>query len=223
MDKRNQKPGETVADLCVAIQKLSEFCEFGTTLNDALRDRLVCGLVNEQIQRRLLVEADLTYDRAKAIAIAAETATKDAVELRQPSAPLRSDVNKLKSTSTRAGATQASSTSRIPHDAGTASCTRCGRKNHKQSECYFRDKACHRCPKIGHTKRMCKSSTSQPMNRQRNKAKVHHIEPDSASDTDGEYVGMLNYVVTSDVTATKSTLNIVTVQPIMVKMSIRRC
>ena len=74
--KRNQKPGETISEYCVAIQKLSEHCEFGTTLNDTLRDRLVCGLANEHIQRKLLVEADLTHDRAKAVALAAETATK---------------------------------------------------------------------------------------------------------------------------------------------------
>ncbi len=90
--KRNQQAGESISDYCVAIQKLSEHCEFGTTLRDALRDRLVCGLLNEHIQRKLLVEVDLSYDKAKAIALAAETATKDAEELRkQPS----HDVNKL--------------------------------------------------------------------------------------------------------------------------------
>jgi len=58
--KRHQQKDENVSDFCVAIQKLSENCQFGTTLFDALRDRLVCGLASEQIQRRLLTEADLT-------------------------------------------------------------------------------------------------------------------------------------------------------------------
>jgi hypothetical protein len=44
-----------------------------------------------------LVEADLTYDKARTIAIASETATKDNEELRkQPN----SDVNKLKAKAT---------------------------------------------------------------------------------------------------------------------------
>jgi len=119
--RRNQNAGESIADFCVAIQKLSEHCQFGTTLNDALRDRLVCGLANEHIQRKLLVEAALTYDRAKTIAIAAETAVKDAVELRhQPTAASATDVNKLTA----------------------PKCTRCGKGNHTSAECFFRDKIC---------------------------------------------------------------------------------
>ena len=49
--KRHQLKDENVSDFCVAIQKLSEHCQFGTALSDALRDRLVCGLASEQIQR----------------------------------------------------------------------------------------------------------------------------------------------------------------------------
>jgi hypothetical protein len=100
--KRNQRAGESISEYCIAIQKLSEHCDFGTTLNNSLRDRLVCGLANEHIQRKLLVEADLTYDRAKAIALAAETATKDAEELRkQPM--IEADVNKLQARVSKRG------------------------------------------------------------------------------------------------------------------------
>ena len=47
--KRNQQAGEAVADFCIAIQKLAEYCDFGTNLSDSLRDRLVCGLASEAI------------------------------------------------------------------------------------------------------------------------------------------------------------------------------
>ena len=53
--KRNQ--GEkNVAAYMAELRKLADTCEFGTYLCDALRDRLVCGLRNEAIQRRLLTE-----------------------------------------------------------------------------------------------------------------------------------------------------------------------
>lgn len=39
-----------------ALHKLAEHCEFGDVLNDSLRDRLVCGLRNEAIQKKLLTE-----------------------------------------------------------------------------------------------------------------------------------------------------------------------
>ena len=169
--KRNQKVGESVSDFCVAIQKLSEHCQFGTTLNDALRDRLVCSLASENIQRKLLIEADLTYERAKNIAIAAETATKDAEELRKP---MPTEVNKMKA--------KRPSTKVVTADGkASVTCSRCGRKNHDQTECYFRDKICHKCNKKGHTKKMCRS---KPLNPNCSKKRVNCMEEETHSDSD---------------------------------------
>ncbi|KAL1230941.1 D-amino acid dehydrogenase [Trichinella spiralis] len=50
-----------------------------------LRDRLVGGMRDEAIQRRLLAESNLTFDLAQKIAIAAETAHKNTEEIRTPS------------------------------------------------------------------------------------------------------------------------------------------
>ena len=59
------------------LKKLLLYCEFGTNLNVALRDRLVCGLHNELIQKRLLSEPDLPLVKASEIALAREAAAKD--------------------------------------------------------------------------------------------------------------------------------------------------
>ena len=75
--KRNQLEGETVSSYLAELKKLSLYCEFGTNLNDALRDRLVCGLHNELIQKRLLSEPDLPLVKASEIALAREAAAKD--------------------------------------------------------------------------------------------------------------------------------------------------
>lgn len=45
------------------------------------RDRIVCGVRNTQIQKRLLSEKDITYDKAVEISIAMEAAARDATEL----------------------------------------------------------------------------------------------------------------------------------------------
>ena len=79
--KRDQHDGEAVSAFVADLRKLSQHCEFGTALDSSLRDRLVCGLHNESIQKRLLSEADLTFKRATEIAVAMETAAKDASEL----------------------------------------------------------------------------------------------------------------------------------------------
>lgn len=57
--KRDQWKDENINTYISEIKTLSEQCEFGTTLNDSLRDRFVCGLYNEAIQKRLLVETRL--------------------------------------------------------------------------------------------------------------------------------------------------------------------
>ena len=38
--------------------------DFQNTLEEMLRDRLVCGINDEQIQRRLLVESSLDFKKA---------------------------------------------------------------------------------------------------------------------------------------------------------------
>ena len=79
--KRNQKEGERIAEYLAALQKLTETCGFQDFLDQALRDRLVCGLHNEAIQRKLLTEAKLTLKRAYEIAQGMETAQRQASEL----------------------------------------------------------------------------------------------------------------------------------------------
>ena len=39
-----QQPAESVAVFVAELQQLSEYCEFGMTLKDMIRDRLVCGV-----------------------------------------------------------------------------------------------------------------------------------------------------------------------------------
>ena len=39
-----QKDAETVAQFVTELKHLSEYCSFGETLDDRLRDRLVCGV-----------------------------------------------------------------------------------------------------------------------------------------------------------------------------------
>ena len=61
--KRNQHEGETVLTYVADLKKLVAHCNFGANLNKALRDRLVCGLRNVQIQKCLLSQAKLNIPR----------------------------------------------------------------------------------------------------------------------------------------------------------------
>lgn len=59
-----QSPGEPVQEFITTLKKLASHCEFDTFLDDALRDRLIVGLVDEACQRKLLGESSLTFQKA---------------------------------------------------------------------------------------------------------------------------------------------------------------
>lgn len=59
------------------LHKLSEHCEFGGTLEDMLRDCIVCGCRDQYLQCKLLAETDLTFEFAFKIAKAMETAERE--------------------------------------------------------------------------------------------------------------------------------------------------
>ena len=88
----NHRSRESVAAYVAELLHLSEHCEFGTTLNQMLYDRLVCGVEEPKIQRRLLAEPDLTFDKAFELALAAEAADRNAKDL-QPT--VSSTVNRV--------------------------------------------------------------------------------------------------------------------------------
>ena len=48
--KRDQAAGESITNFDAALHKLVTYCDFGQMLEDALRDRFVCGLCHETIQ-----------------------------------------------------------------------------------------------------------------------------------------------------------------------------
>ncbi len=65
---------ETVSEFVAGLRRLSEYCQFAATLDDMLRDRLVCGIRNRRLQQRRLAETDLTFQKELHISQAIETA-----------------------------------------------------------------------------------------------------------------------------------------------------
>ena len=80
--QRNQAPGESIAEYVAELRRLAATCMFEAYLEEALRDRLVCGLRSEVIQKRLLAEASLTLAHVLEIAQGMEVAHKGAQALK---------------------------------------------------------------------------------------------------------------------------------------------
>ena len=149
--KRNQREGETVLTYVADLKKLAAHCNFGANLNEALRDRLVCGLRNVQIQKRLLSEAKLKYSKALEIAVAMETAIHDASELQSEFHPEQPRVDKISDNS------QTTPVLPPPPNPTTNACYRCGGDSHATHNCRLKDQTCYHCGKVGHIARVCRS------------------------------------------------------------------
>ena len=75
---RSQNNKECIADFVASLRHLAENCEFSTSLDDMLRDRLVCGLRDARVQKRLLAEPKITFAKALELAQAAQLAEEGA-------------------------------------------------------------------------------------------------------------------------------------------------
>lgn len=131
--------GESIADYVAELRKLVRDCNYGTTLLQMLRDRLVCEVNDDRIQRRLLSHRDLDFDKAWEIAQSMQSA-KDVRDIqaiwRDEPATWRSkpveSVYKLSE----------SMVLPIPDPP----CFRC-RDRHTPSDCRFASETCHGCGK----------------------------------------------------------------------------
>ncbi|XP_061704165.1 uncharacterized protein K02A2.6-like [Cydia pomonella] len=76
--QRKQSSSESVAEYVAVLKKMSITCEFGTWLEESLRDQLVCGMHSETIRQRLFTEEGLDFGKAYKLAVSMEAAERDA-------------------------------------------------------------------------------------------------------------------------------------------------
>jgi len=63
-NSRVQKSGESVSMFVAELRAIAALCNFEETLEAMLRDRIVCGINDSAIQKQLLAEPKLTYQKA---------------------------------------------------------------------------------------------------------------------------------------------------------------
>ncbi|XP_068149427.1 uncharacterized protein [Drosophila tropicalis] len=131
--KRDQLIDESVANYMAALRTLAVDCKFGAALDRMLRDRFVCEMKDEGLQKSLLAEADLTIQRAMDRATSSEAAAHSAWVMRNT----------------------AESTESI-HEVQT-NAIRPSRPNQHHQLCPHRNTVCHACHRAGHLQRVCRA------------------------------------------------------------------
>nr|CAI5833312.1 unnamed protein product [Callosobruchus analis] len=148
----HQEVNENIKSYESRLKNLSQYCAFGTFLEEALRDKLVCGVWSESIKRKLLSEDNLSWTNAYNTTVAIDTVSNANLQVNELGP--RKVGSPRDTRLVRKG-------SRSPQ--GTSSkrelgpCFRCNRK-HNPDTCPAKSWECFRYHKKGHTSRVCHSS-----------------------------------------------------------------
>ena len=154
--------------MCGCATQAIHFLRFGDQLDNTLRDRLVCGVHSEALQKVLLSTKDLTFKAAMEKALSMEAADHNTKEL-HAKGPL--PVNKVakplptpqvSASSTTTQPSQSQGPHQRPHQRAhqssrshtSKSCYRCGKNNHQAHQCRHLEFTCHSFKK-GHIASVC--------------------------------------------------------------------
>ena len=142
-NNRSQESDESIDAYTTALHTLAETCEFGSLKEDLIRDRLVCGIRDNSLRKKLLQEPKLTLDKCLDSCRAAE-ATKLQMQAMTNQNNESSDVNALKSSSEK------SNVRMVDY------CKFCGKSHERNREkCPAYGKVCKKCKKENHVASKC--------------------------------------------------------------------
>ncbi|XP_024119315.1 uncharacterized protein LOC112140549 [Oryzias melastigma] len=158
--RRSQRPGETVEAFVRHLYELAEHCDFGTTKDEQIRDRIVIGILDNDISQKLQLEPDLTLENAIKMARQSELIKMQNAGSRD----LESEVNAVSQQfkQFRPYGREHVKSKRFQHHRGIPkaaledNCSRCGR-THERGVCPAKGKRCRKCNKTGHFEMVCKS------------------------------------------------------------------
>lgn len=103
--QRVQKEGESFDAFHIELKRLIKNCEFGDNANEMLRDRIVIGVTNRNLQKKLLETIPLTYDVCVAKCKASEATQGQAEEMNK----LMSNVSEVRQSNGTYGHSSSSS------------------------------------------------------------------------------------------------------------------
>ena len=74
-NNRDQEAGESVDTYPLNLRSLSDTCNFGALKDEIIRDRIVCGVRDSSLRKKLLQVPELTLERCIDMCRSAEAAS----------------------------------------------------------------------------------------------------------------------------------------------------
>lgn len=164
-----QSSSESINNYVVRLKEAATHCNFDNFIQEALRDRFVCGLCSYNTRKKLLAERNLTFTSAYEIALALEVAESQntLVNVSSPADHKIQNINKIVKKSI------------------VKNCIHCNKKH--GGECRYKSATCYNCKKPGHITPACKNKRSTVNNF------VDHVDDNDLMTCSNE-VGLINSV-----------------------------
>ncbi|XP_067284600.1 uncharacterized protein [Pseudorasbora parva] len=178
---RAQGPTELIDAYVTELKNKAKDCDFAQLTESLIRDRIVCGVNNDQIRARLLREPDLDLNKAVDICRASEVTKSQIKALHKETEVTVNKISKFKLTKKSPEYSSALKTWSKKEE----ECTRCG-YTHEPRKCPAYGQTCEVCHRKNHFGKMCK--TQKQKDKRFTKRKVHEIEQEDHTEL---FVGAL--------------------------------
>ena len=158
-NQRCQEPSESVDSFITALYGLAEYCGYAGLHDEMIRDRIVVGLRDARLSKKLQLDPELTLEKAV-------TQVRQAEAVKQQQLLVRGATVHHKQPDTHVGAVRKRRPTRPKQqrsDKGEktpkTTCGWCGKApSHEKQQCPAKDAVCHKCSKRGHFMKVCRSA-----------------------------------------------------------------
>lgn len=153
--QRSQRPGEKAEMFIRALYEMSEHCDFGAYREEHIRDRIVVGILDKELSRRLQLESRLTLaDTVQTVRQSEEVA----LQVHQQQGEASVAVQEVRGKAAAKSKQRRQPPRKENGQRVDPKCGRCGKMRHSNPEmCPAKNSTCNNCGKRGHWERKCRS------------------------------------------------------------------